>query len=644
MEDQHENEAKANGMKLGRKRSIKQSVIFGLIKNYSNPDHVPFKDKMTINPIERYRIYGKFPVRMVLDIVLVVLSTIQIVMINGSTSSYIRAVERFFYDIFLQNDSPYEINYSKIKYLYNMDEIIETFKKSKSDYLNLENFSLGNLTMVRQGDNVQIPILIDYLYHKDNSNNNGKDLIEEYTMTKDDLWIFNDSLSKQDIKKELLRIKSFIIQYKVKTFEAYNFGQYHECFNWNVEQIFSFEKRYHYSMSLNILYSSCDDYSHDGNVFIKGSYWIPTLLVIFSLTNFIFTLRSIAINYKYYMNFKYRYSKSFVEIERENKPLKRKRKWEMLRGKDKGNLISKSNYLQAVTCLVLLFGGTLILYEGQDVIVITRYIVGLGAALAYISLTKYLDFYYQFHTVFMTIIKSIPNIILYFFGTLPIFLSFTTFGVVNFPFSERFSSFPRVILSLFGMMNGDSILDITTDLINNNYFLGQIYVYTFNILFICVVINIFVSIIEEAFVNAKLKNQNHWIYSFVKKNQQKEEEDEAKGVTREQMKMYEEMRRKIMIRNVLNQNKSKEIKKQTNESSLDISNDSEMINAKPKKRAIKEIDIFVNNLQEATKEIKKVKNEIEECKESKMKYELNEFLTQKISRLEKLILNIKNSL
>ena len=66
------------------------------------------------------------------------------------------------------------------------------------------------------------------------------------------------------------------------------------------------------------------------------------------------------------MNFKYRYSKSVIEIKRENKPPKRKTKWELLRAKDKNNIISKANYLQAIGCLVQLFGGILTLYEGNS--------------------------------------------------------------------------------------------------------------------------------------------------------------------------------------------------------------------------------------------------------------------------------------
>ena len=636
MEVKEENKNK--DLLLPKKSHLKQSVIFGLVNDYSNPDHIPYKDKKFLTPTEKYRIYGKFPVRMTLDIILVILTSIQIIMINGSTSSYTRAFERFLNEMFLQNETPYDIEYPKIKYLYTMDQIVSHVRQSRTDYFNLGNVSIGNLTMEKPELNTKIRIIINYLY---NGNNKQSDLIQQYNMTKDDLWIFNESYSKYEIKKELLRMKLFLINYKVRTFEPYNFGDYYECFDWNIDQLFSFKKRYHFEVSLNIEYSKCKDYSKNGNNFIKGEHWVPFLIVIFSLINLILTLRSIIINYQYYINFKYRYSKSHIKVERENKSPKNKSKWEILRSKEKNKIMSKFNYIQVIQCLFQLFGGILSLYEGKDAININRYIIGLGAAMGYFMLSRYLNYYYNFQTIFRTIMKSIPNLILYFFGTLPILISFIIFAVANFPYSERFYSFTRVILALFGMMNGDSILDVTNDIIQNSYFLGQIYIYTFNILFICVVINIFVSIIEEAFINSKLKNKNHWIYSFSKKEQNKNEE-EGVGVTRGEMKMYEEMRRRNIIRNTLNENKER--KDDSKEKELKNLDDKVSIRKNIKKETIKDVDIFSNILQEAKKEIRNVKKEIEECKESKMKYELNQYLSKRINNLQQLIISVKNTL
>jgi hypothetical protein len=458
--------------------------------------------------------------------------------------------------------------------------------------------------------------------------------MEEYNMTKDDAWIFNETYDKFQRKKILNGLKSFLIEYKVNTFEPYNFGDYYECFQWDVKQIFDFEKRYHFSITLDISFSSCEDLTKNGNGFIKGSYWIPSFIILFSLIDFLLTIRSLIIGYKYFLSFQYKYSKEKIKIERENKPPKIKTKWEMLRKKDKKNFVSRLNYLQAIVNIVQFLGSILTVYEGKEVIVVTKYIVGIAAALSYLNLMKYLRFYSNFQTVINTILKSIPYLILYFIGTMPIFLSFVVFAVANFPYSERFYSFTRVILNLFGMMNGDSILDIINDIIENSFLLGHIYIYLFLILFICFVINIFVSIIEDSFVSSKIKNQNHWIYSFIKKYQNKNEE---KGnISRKEMRLYDEMRRKSLIRNVLRKS-SKKINEKIDKEKL-IQNDKGQLNLN---ESIKDFDKSFNKIKD---EINNITNEIKESKDCKMKYELKQFILKRISNLQKLISEEKKTL
>ena len=600
------------------------------LKDLSNPSHIPYKDKLYLTPTEKYRIYGKFPLRLLLDIALAILSTIQITMISGPTTEYTKAVERFFYDTFLQNDNIHDKEVTRIKYIYTMDDLEDFVRESRDSFYELRDKSLGNLTFHETDEEFNnILLSIDYINKKDEN-----ELMEEYNMTKDDAWIFNETYDKFQRKKILNGIKSFLIEYKVNTFEPYNFGDYYECFQWDVKQIFDFEKRYHFSITLDISFSSCEDLTKNGNSFIKGSYWIPSFIILFSLIDFLLTIRSLIIGYKYFLSFQYKYSKEKIKIERENKPPKIKTKWEMLRKKDKKNFVSRLNYLQAIVNIVQFLGSILTVYEGKEVIVVTKYIVGIAAALSYLNLMKYLRFYSNFQTVINTILKSIPYLILYFIGTMPIFLSFVVFAVANFPYSERFYSFTRVILNLFGMMNGDSILDIINDIIENSFLLGHIYIYLFLILFICFVINIFVSIIEDSFVSSKIKNQNHWIYSFVKKNQNKNEE---KGnISRKEMRLYDEMRRKSLIRNVLRKS-SKKINEKIDKEKL-IQNDKGQLNLN---ESIKDFDKSFNKIKD---EINNITNEIKESKDCKMKYELKQFILKRISNLQKLISEEKKTL
>ena len=581
----------------------KLSIKFDALQDYSSPKHIPYKDKLYLTPIQKYRIYGKFPTRMIFDIALAILTTIQITMINGPTTEYTKAVERLFYDIFLQNDSINSKEFPRIKYVYTLDDLRETVLSSQSGFYNISNSSLGNLTFsALNEENNKILVSIDYI-----DVDSDIELMAEYNMTENDSWIFNETIDNMEIKKRINKINSFILVYKVNTFEPYNFGDYYECFNWVVKQIFDFKKRYHFSITLDIAYSSCQDLTKDGNAFIKGSYWIPTLIIIFSLINFIMTTRSLIIGYRYYLNFQHTYSKVNMKIERENKPPKIKSKWDMLRQKDKKNIMSRLNYLQLVSNIVQLLGAVLTLYESKEIIITTKYVVGISAAVSYLSLMKYLKYYSNFQTIINTLLKSIPYLILYFIGTMPLFLSFMVLAIANFPYSERFYSFSRVILNLFGMMNGDSLIDVINDMIDNNFFLGHLYIYLFLFLFICFVINIFVSIIEDSFVSSKMKNQNHWIYSFVKKTDNKN--DDKSKLSRTEMKLRDEMRRKSLIRTALN--KAGKNEKDNIEKEKLILNEQGQLNLN---ESIKYFDQTFNKMKD---DIKNITNEIKESRECK---------------------------
>ena len=607
-----------------------KSLIFGLVKDYSNPSHIPYKDKISLSPIEKYRIYGKFPIRMIFDIALAILTTVQIIMVSGPTTEYTKAVERFFYDTFLQNDDYSKEEVQRIKYIYTMDDLVDMVNKSRDNYYDLNSISLGNFSFnYNENETNKILVSIDYI-----NKENDVELMEEYNMTEEDAWIFNDTYTNLERKKIINQIKTFFIEYKVNSFEPYNFGDYYECFQWDIKQIFDFERRYHFSVTLDMEFTPCQDLTENGNTFIKGCYWIPSFMLIFSLFNFILTVRSLVIAFKYYLNFQYVYSKENIKIERENKPPKIKTKWDMLREKDKKNIVSRINYIQAIGNIAQFLAAALLLYEGSEVIIITKYILGIAAALSYLNLMKYLKYYSHFQTIIFTLLKSIPYLILYFIGTMPLFLPFVVFGIANFPYSERFYSFTRVILNLFGMMNGDSLIDVINDMIDNNFFLGHLYIYLFLFLFICFVINIFVSIIEDSFVSSKMKNQNHWIYSFVKKTDNKN--DDKSKLSRTEMKLRDEMRRKSLIRTALN--KAGKNEKDNIEKEKLILNEQGQLNLN---ESIKYFDQTFNKMKD---DIKNITNEIKESKECKMKNELKQFILKRISNLQKLISEEQKSL
>ena len=69
-------------------------------------------------------------------------------------------------------------------------------------------------------------------------------------------------------------------------------------------------------------------------------------------------------------------------------------------------------------------------------------------------------------------------------------------------FSDRFESFSASMITLFAVLNGDVIRETFLNLSEKSPYVSQVYMYTFICLFIYVVLNVFIAIIEEAFFSA----------------------------------------------------------------------------------------------------------------------------------------------
>jgi hypothetical protein len=67
---------------------------------------------------------------------------------------------------------------------------------------------------------------------------------------------------------------------------------------------------------------------------------------------------------------------------------------------------------------------------------------------------------------------------------LPIFVGFIFFGLCIFWRSERFVNPSQTMITLFGLINGDGVFDTFNDLSGVSFFLGNVYCYSFCIMFI----------------------------------------------------------------------------------------------------------------------------------------------------------------
>lgn len=117
--------------------------------------------------------------------------------------------------------------------------------------------------------------------------------------------------------------------------------------------------------------------------------------------------------------------------------------------------------------------------------------------MAWLSSLKYFDYVSKFNITSDVVKKSFPKIGRHFIGFIPILMAFIVVGMTSFGASQRFATFRDTFATLWSLLLGDSIHDITTDIKNNGIspFLAILYSTGFIVIFILSVNNIMVAII-----------------------------------------------------------------------------------------------------------------------------------------------------
>eukprot|EP00817_Percolomonadidae_sp_ATCC50343_P001646 CAMPEP_0117422640 /NCGR_PEP_ID=MMETSP0758-20121206/3447_1 /TAXON_ID=63605 /ORGANISM="Percolomonas cosmopolitus, Strain AE-1 (ATCC 50343)" /LENGTH=279 /DNA_ID=CAMNT_0005205397 /DNA_START=1255 /DNA_END=2094 /DNA_ORIENTATION=+ len=126
---------------------------------------------------------------------------------------------------------------------------------------------------------------------------------------------------------------------------------------------------------------------------------------------------------------------------------------------------------------------------------------------------RYFADYPKFYTLVLAIQRAAPQIIRFFIGSFPIFMAFAVCGTILFgQYADYFEDIDDSAVTLFAAINGDAMHDIFDMLFGNDKilaYLSRAFMYTFVLLFICGVLNIFVLIMEDAFfaLNKELEKQ-----------------------------------------------------------------------------------------------------------------------------------------
>ena len=520
----------------------------------SNKDtqDIPPEDKISLSPLDKYRIYGKFPLNMIIHILLIVFTTIEAMIILSNFTDYFRAQEKSFTNVLISQDNKENPDYPRKIYLYDISSLQEHLSTCLKKMLDTNNTFLTNIIYVNENEEEIEPksIVMDIEYKLNLSEINATDYAMTpqlyYNVSEDNLGPFNKNYSDDEIKKYLNIIERFELEYKFKTYVSYYYKENNECFIWKITQLYDFIKNAHFEVSLYINNEKCEDNTYLSNFekLIISNIWVDFIIIILATISLILSL------YNFYEVIKIN---KYKKIINKRKKQKKKINQNILKESEKiSQTLNKWDICIIISNIFQIIGSVLNLVENNNMNGSIDICIGFGVMLCYISLGKYLDTT-KYGLFYQTLKHSITNIIPFFIGIMPIFIGFTFLGLCLFWNSERFTSISDAIKTVFSLVNGDSIHEIIVDMADKSNFFGQIYGFLLTLLFIVVVMNVLSSIIQEAYVSAKVASQSHWIYSNLLKNNDNLENEVIKNLPNiEEMSQSEikaELENKIILMN-----------------------------------------------------------------------------------------------
>lgn len=114
---------------------------------------------------------------------------------------------------------------------------------------------------------------------------------------------------------------------------------------------------------------------------------------------------------------------------------------------------------------------------------------------------------------------AIPSLFKAMVGVAPVFIGYVFLGISLFwEAGEMFGDFSRAYFMLFCVQAGDSVSDFFMAVTPTRFIFGQIYVYSFTFISICVFQNIFFVIVEDSYMSVKYQKSYKWL---------RDEEDDA---------------------------------------------------------------------------------------------------------------------
>eukprot|EP01129_Flabellula_baltica_P014701 TRINITY_DN7116_c0_g1_i1.p1 TRINITY_DN7116_c0_g1~~TRINITY_DN7116_c0_g1_i1.p1 ORF type:complete len:602 (+),score=105.47 TRINITY_DN7116_c0_g1_i1:39-1808(+) len=464
-------------------------------KRCFKPIHMSDKDRMLLSPLEKWKKYRRFPFKIFIQLIVLFVISMQIYVLVNDFTLFTRANREGFRNFLVLE----ELQAGGMR-LYDIDLCLKQIQYFVEQYFMLDSLTIAKYTYFNEGGDVAPVYLTMHKYH----DNNGTVVVSEidteyYKLTSEDPLGPFTGLDRISTKELLYTVDDMTLDVAVVNEGGTTFGGLIP-FQWNITLEFN-----HIGGEIVLTLRTereiiaDDDFSRSG--------WLSLISLVVCSISFSLSSKAVWSSYEVYKRTKIRF-KSIpnhrLELRFRELGIKPVTSWGDVPFDVKVSFFSSWHLFSVIgdLCIIGSCASGIYTAVGLPTSDFGRFLLGMGSFVLFSNMTKYLEYNRKFYILIMSLKLAFKRIVRFIFSSAPIFLGYLCCGVVAFsPYSDSFVDMENTGITLFALLNGDDI-HATFDALIAEYpypTLAEIYLYSFIMLFITAVLNIFIFIIEDAY-------------------------------------------------------------------------------------------------------------------------------------------------
>jgi len=477
---------------------------------------IPDKERVLLTPFNQWRKYRNFPIKIVLHLLIVVFVTVQALMLSTEFIPYGSANQACFQTTFLLEEYRDGI--------FSVYDFLDVLRSTVDNYYAFPEYSVNRYDHIIDADTgLPVPIMMtvtryqsldgpfwNHTIHDPTHKIDDDDFEGDFSLVTNKFELDADNalgafdISLDDGGKKLLDMFYFVTSVRLDfSFRTINVGPLAVLpVMWDITLYFDINGGM-IDFSILVQFRVSNTAGLSGyDIFTS----LTVMLLVLSVASLLLSVQALYHNLRVFQRVK----RSYKQLSRYSLASDTFPNWQTIPFSAKSSFFCMWSAFNTFGCLCIVVSCLLGLSAEFGFATSAEYYVvyGFGCLLVSCNMLRYFEYNKKFYVHISTLRNASTHILRFVISVTPVYWGYAIFGVLNFgPYNWRFANLDEASVTLFALLTGDDIHDTFKDIVDGGYplpIVSRIYIYSFCIIFITTVLNVFIFIIEDAYQSSKM--------------------------------------------------------------------------------------------------------------------------------------------